>query len=423
METSYSYELLGSTAYAYVTVVDEDYVRQTGHVIGDFDVVFYNPDGDDITGDVTITMDEFYDESNPTGAYRFSIPIPAGGDEGSYVLVVTDPLSRVRTCIFKVYNNIEGDVGDQTAQLELKIYDIDGTPTTGYTISDLTTIRIYDPDMDEISASVTPNLFELEPGEYIFEFEIQSADNEGDYFVDIIDNVRFPQGQQGNWKYQLPVPANAPTISNGVNDGTGISATLTYIADNPLDTIYTYYSTAGGSWTLFGSTRVGSGDIQITGLGEGVYNFYGIASRSGSPTVDQSPPSNTYVVIVESDTSEAADDNVRVAVRTMKQKAVYWAPLTLDDFGKPTWRTPVEIDCRWTDQQEEFINPNGERQLSRAKLIVDRDLEVKGVVWQGRLVDVSDLDDPKNNDNAWEIMAFRKTADFKGRKYLRQVYL
>lgn len=422
METSYSYETIGQTAYAYVTVVNADMVRQTGHVIGDFDIDYYDPDGNNIIGDVTITLDEFYDESNPTGTYRFSVPIPSDGDEGSYTLIVTDPLDRVRTCIFRVYNSIEGDLGDQTAQLEIKIRDTDGTPATGLTISDMTTVRVYDPDMDEISADVFPTLDELEPGQYLFEFEIQSSDNEGDYFIDIIDAVRFPQGQQGRWKYVLPIPALEPTLT-GENDGTGTSVTLTYEAQNPLDVLYTYFSSSGGDWQLSGSTRIGSGTIQITGLGAGVYSFYGVASRTGSPTLEESPPSNIILITVQSDVSEAADDNVRVAVRAMKQKAVYWSPTTLDDFGRPTWNTPVEIDCRWTDEIEEFIDPNGERQFSRAKLIVDRDLEIKGVIWLGNLVDVSDLGNPRNNNNSWEILGTKKTPDFKGRKYLRQVYV
>mgnify|MGYP000421490687 CR=1 FL=1 len=422
METSYSYEQIGSTAYAYVTVVNAAKVRQTGYVIGDFTIKFYDPDGTDITGSVSITMDEFEVSGSPTGAYRFSVPIPSGGDEGSYTLVVTDPLGNIRTCIFMAYNIIEGDLGDQSAQLELKIRDTDGTPSTGVVIGDLT-VRIYDPDMNEISSVLSPTLTELQAGQYLFEFEIISSDDEGDYFVDIIDPVRFPQGQQGRWKYRLQVTANAPTITSGVNDGNGTSVTLTYTADNPLDVIYTYYQSAGSSWTLASETRTGSGTVQITGLNEGVYNFYGIATRTGSPTLDQSPPSNVYTITVLSDTPGAADDNIAVAIRAMKQKAVYWSPASLDSFGKPTWNTPTEIDCRWTDAVEEFINPEGERVLSRAKLIVDRDLEIKGVLWLGKLVDLVDASNPKNNDNAWEILQTKKTANMRGTKYLRQVYL
>ena len=53
----------------------------------------------------------------------------------------------------------------------------------------------------------------------------------------------------------------------------------------------------------------------------------------------------------------AATDNIGIAKRAMKQKAMYWAPLELDDYGKPTYSDPIEIDCRWEDKVEEFIEP------------------------------------------------------------------
>jgi hypothetical protein len=119
----------------------------------------------------------------------------------------------------------------------------------------------------------------------------------------------------------------------------------------------------------------------------------------------------------------AATDNITTATKVMKQKAVYWAPSGVDEFGKPEYDTPEEIDCRWEDKQEEFITPNGEREISHAKLIVDRDLLKKGVMWLGELDDVTDEDNPKNNDGAWEIRAFMKTPNFKGTAFLREVYL
>ena len=118
----------------------------------------------------------------------------------------------------------------------------------------------------------------------------------------------------------------------------------------------------------------------------------------------------------------AAVDNVGVARRAMKQKAVYWAPLEPDAYGKPTYDDPIEIDCRWEDVQEEFVNPEGDREVSRSKLIVDRDLELKGMMKLGEL-DSNTEDDPKQEDDAWEIRLFMKTPNFKGTKFLREVYL
>ncbi len=118
----------------------------------------------------------------------------------------------------------------------------------------------------------------------------------------------------------------------------------------------------------------------------------------------------------------AATDNMGVAKRFMNQKAIYWAPSELDRHGKPTWANPIEIDCRWDDMAEEIIGPNGEQILSRAQLIVDRDLELKGKLKLGDL-DSTIEDDPNDNKDAWEIIQVPKTPDRKGTKFLREAYL
>ena len=130
-----------------------------------------------------------------------------------------------------------------------------------------------------------------------------------------------------------------------------------------------------------------------------------------------------FVLVVSQPSSVAATDNIRVAQRAMKQAAVYWAVRGLDDFGRPTYEYPIEIDCRWEDTVEEFVTPEGDQEVSKAKLIVDRDLVLKGVVFLGELDSTVDVDDPKANDGAWEIRSVLQTPDFKGRRFLREVYL
>lgn len=118
----------------------------------------------------------------------------------------------------------------------------------------------------------------------------------------------------------------------------------------------------------------------------------------------------------------AATDNIGVAKRAMKQKAVLWPPSGLDEFGKPTSSTPEEIDCRWEDSVEEFIDANGERQVSRSRLMVDRDIPVKAFLKLGEL-DSTIAEGPADNPNAWEVRLAMKTPNFKGSKFLREVYL
>ena len=116
----------------------------------------------------------------------------------------------------------------------------------------------------------------------------------------------------------------------------------------------------------------------------------------------------------------AATDNIRLAVKVMNQTAVYWPPEEPGRYGRPTYGTAIEIACRWDDVQKEFISARGDQEVSLAELIVDRDLEVKGVLMLGVLSDVVDLDDPKSNEGAWEIRMIGKTPDKKARKFLRE---
>ena len=56
-------------------------------------------------------------------------------------------------------------------------------------------------------------------------------------------------------------------------------------------------------------------------------------------------------------------------------------------------------------------------------MIVDRDLEVGGIVMLGELTDVTDNDIPQNNSGAWEVRQTRKTPNIRGNKFLREALL
>jgi len=112
------------------------------------------------------------------------------------------------------------------------------------------------------------------------------------------------------------------------------------------------------------------------------------------------------------------------------QKAVYWPPgsestagLNYDDYGQPLYAQAVELNCRWDDGDEEIVMADGTRDLSRAQVIVDRDVSVRGVLFLGELTDVSDLDNPKENEGAWEIRRVDKNPDIDGEDFLVRAYL
>ena len=112
-----------------------------------------------------------------------------------------------------------------------------------------------------------------------------------------------------------------------------------------------------------------------------------------------------------------------IITKMLKQKAVYWAPSGLDEFGQPTWGSPVEISVRWEDKHEQFMDDDGERQLSRALVFVSQDVEVKGVLLLSVLDGSVIQDDPKANQDAWEIRKYDRLPNFKATEFLRSAFL
>ena len=114
------------------------------------------------------------------------------------------------------------------------------------------------------------------------------------------------------------------------------------------------------------------------------------------------------------------------------QKCVYWPPESTesasadayDDYGKPKVSLqPVEIDCRWSDKVEKFINAAGDDVMSNAIVLVTQDIEVGGILMLGEITDIVDEQVIKNNPNTWEIRRFDKTPDIDATEVLGKVFL
>ena len=119
-----------------------------------------------------------------------------------------------------------------------------------------------------------------------------------------------------------------------------------------------------------------------------------------------------------------------IITRMRKQTAVWWpqqsaevAGMDHDRFGQPQVSDPVQISVRWEDVSEEFIDSNNTRQLSRARVYVDRDMSVGDILMLGKLTDITDAVNPKENINAWEVRRFEKLPNIKNTEQLRTVFL
>jgi hypothetical protein len=104
----------------------------------------------------------------------------------------------------------------------------------------------------------------------------------------------------------------------------------------------------------------------------------------------------------------------------LKQFAVYWGPLGQDpQTGNMVYDEPVEIQCRWVDTNQLYIKANGDESASKCMVMVDRDLEIGGALWQGRLENLVDHDEPSKNKGANIIQGWNKVPDEVAKKFVR----
>lgn len=110
----------------------------------------------------------------------------------------------------------------------------------------------------------------------------------------------------------------------------------------------------------------------------------------------------------------------------LNQALTYWPPSTsIDGYGQPILEAGVELSCRWEDTQEEFVLPNGEKDVSRARVFLEDDVVVGGLMYLGGLDVTGDSDFPTNprDAGALEIRSVQKTPDLDGVEYTRMVML
>lgn len=111
--------------------------------------------------------------------------------------------------------------------------------------------------------------------------------------------------------------------------------------------------------------------------------------------------------------------------RMRRQKAVLWAQGSQkpDDYGNPTTGNAVEIACRWEEKSEKFINFNGEEEVSKSVVYVDRELKKGDLLRFGPLSSVTNPANARNNDGVWEVKGFASVPNLKCTENLLTAYL
>lgn len=111
--------------------------------------------------------------------------------------------------------------------------------------------------------------------------------------------------------------------------------------------------------------------------------------------------------------------------RNLKQTAVYWGSPVRGGMGGFSHADPVEIDCRWEDRQETFVDAKGQKQVSRSVVYLDQDVVRDGYLYLGDLDDLSSAEEgePTLVDEAYLIRAFRKIPNRKATAFERKAWL
>lgn len=105
----------------------------------------------------------------------------------------------------------------------------------------------------------------------------------------------------------------------------------------------------------------------------------------------------------------------------MQQTATYWAPGVNDGFGGMTsYAAPILIQCRWQDEEDLFINDQGEEETSNTVVYPDRELAVKGVLALGSFLTFLD---PKIIETSVEIRQIGASPSLKGEVQLNKCWL
>jgi len=119
-----------------------------------------------------------------------------------------------------------------------------------------------------------------------------------------------------------------------------------------------------------------------------------------------------------------------IVVKMRKQDAVLWDSPVADGYGGHTFDAPVQIRCRWDDEQTLVLDENGNEVVSGATVYPDRTptkgTDGWGYMYEGTLASIAGVNtDPRAVDGARKILIVGKVPSLKNKakKLLRIVKL
>lgn len=114
-----------------------------------------------------------------------------------------------------------------------------------------------------------------------------------------------------------------------------------------------------------------------------------------------------------------------IITKVLKQDAVYWPTKSNgpNSDGRDAYGAPIAVRVRWEDKTEEIILQDGVKTVSKAQVMISRDVVVGGILMLGTLASLRHPARPLDNEGASRIIMFEKIPDFKARQFLRIAYL
>ena len=105
------------------------------------------------------------------------------------------------------------------------------------------------------------------------------------------------------------------------------------------------------------------------------------------------------------------------------QKALLWeATANYDRKGKRKVSAAVELDVRWENKQQDILDPLGNTISVDATVVVDRDIPVGSIMWEGGTADVPGTSGIPPGDFLY-VAVYEKIPDIKNRHHRKRVFL
>ncbi len=117
---------------------------------------------------------------------------------------------------------------------------------------------------------------------------------------------------------------------------------------------------------------------------------------------------------------------MKIIKKVLRQRCVYWKTPLPDGYGGFTFEDGIVIKCRWEDKSVRFLSKANIEDVSRAYIMVDRDVDIGGYLLFNNQEEESQVDvslNPEQLTNAYEIKGFDVTPTLKATHFLREAII